>query len=151
MFLIYTALRMRDEQKRPERYRKSQPIANVLIGIIPLVLFQYFIIGLISGFIHPEENFIQKNMLLTKEVIYAVASTLILYLVKAFQISNQDERLNSFQDSFLYRALALTLTNVVGVLVVFGLGVFSLLPVLTGMVIMRIILEIYFDRNMMKV
>jgi len=151
LFLIYTVLRIRHKNQHPERYRKIQPIVNVFIGIIPLIGVQYLIIGLMAGSIDPGANFLEKDTLLSKEVLYALISTVVLYVIKALQFSDQHERLSVFESNFLYKVFALTITNLAGVLAVIGLGISSLLPVLTVMVIIRIGMEIHFDRKMRMV
>lgn len=148
LFFVYSILRLKDEKKNPERYRKAQPLGNLFIGLVPLIVIQYFIIGWISSFIDPEQNFIQNNLLLTKEVYYAVGSFVVLYAIKAVQITNHKERLIVFQDNFLFKVLALTGANILGFLIVVGIEFTSFLPVLTVMVIVRIVLEIYFARKM---
>jgi hypothetical protein len=148
LLLFYSLFRVKDEKKNPEQYRKAQPLVNLFIGLVPLILFQYFIIGWTSGFINPEQNFSQQNLLLTKEVFYAFGSVVVLYAIKAVQITNHKERLIVFQDNFLFKVLALTGANSLGFVMVVGIGVDALLPTLTVTVIVRIFLEIYFSRKM---
>lgn len=148
LLLVYTFFRLREEKKNPDHYRKVQPLANLFIGLVPLIVFQYFIIGWISSFIYPEQNFLKHNLLLTKEMYYSVGSVVVIYVIKALQIKNHTERLIVFQDNFLFKILALTAANISVFVVVVGIGVNSLLPALTVMVIFRIALEIYFAKKM---
>lgn len=148
LLFFYSLFRMKDEKKNPGQYRKAQPLGNLFIGVVPLILFQYFIIGWMSGFINPEQNFIKQNVLLTKEVFYAIGSVVVLYAIKAVQMTNHKERLVAFQDNFLFKVLALTGANILGFVMVVGIGINTLLPTLTVMVIVRILLEIYFSRKM---
>lgn len=143
---IYAVLRAIDEKRTPQRYVKSQPIINLFIGIVPLVLFQYFMIGLISVFIDPEQDFTKRNLLLSKEVMYAVVSMLILYIFTAVKINKHSERLAVFQGNFIFKSLALTATNILAMVLVFIFEIHALLPVLTGMVVIRVALELYFER-----
>ena len=153
LLFVYVMLRVKDEKRNPRkyRYRKVQPISNLLIGLIPLVLFQYFMIGWMSEIIDPEQNFTKQNLLLTKEVLYAVVSMIVLYSIKAAQIATHKERLFVFQNNFIIKVLALTGTNILGFTLVISLEVKSLLYVLTIMVIIRIIIEIYFGRKMKSI
>lgn len=148
LFLIYSLLRWIDEKKHPKLYRKSQPLMNLFIGLIPVVIFQYFIIGWISSFINPEENFFKQNLFLSSEVFYIIGSVVVFYSIKALQISNHKVNLRIFQDNFLFNILALSGANIIGFVLVIGFHVDSLLPVLSAMVIFRILLEIYFVRKM---
>ncbi|PHR47599.1 MAG: hypothetical protein COA32_06470 [Fluviicola sp.] len=150
LLFVYVMLRVKDEKRNPRkyRYRKVQPISNLFIGLVPLVLFQYFMIGWMSEFIDPDQNFTKQNLLLTKEVLYAVVSMIVLYSIKAAQITTHKERLIVFQDNFIIKVLALTGTNILGFTLVISLEIKSLLLVLTIMVIIRIIIEIYFGRKM---
>ena len=147
LLLVYVTFRIIAEKRNPDQYRKAQPLLTIFIGAIPLVVFQYFIIGWMSGLINPAQNFLKENLLLTKEFLFAFGSSLFLYTIKAFQIISHSERIKVFQHNFLYSILALTATNSLGVLLVFVVGIHSSLPVLTGMVVVRINLEIYFERK----
>jgi hypothetical protein len=148
LLFVYSFLRLKDEKKNPERYRKTQPLHNVFIGSIPLIVFQYFIIGWMSSHINPDQHFIQQNLLLTKEVYFAVGSMVVLYAIQAAHIANHAERLNVFRDNFLFKILSLTAANCIGFILVFGIEIESLLVVVTSMVVFRILLEIYVGRKM---
>ena len=147
LLLFYSVLRIKGQRKNPEQYRKVQPLGNIFIGIIPLVIFQYLIIGWMTVFLNPEQNFIKQNLLLTKEVYFALGSAVVLYTIKAVQIANYKERLVIFQSNFLFKVLALTGTNIIGLVLIVGIGIKSLFPVLSLMVILRVFLEIYFGRR----
>lgn len=147
LLLVYIVLRIIDERKNPEQSRKAQPIINILIGILPLIVLQYFIIGWMSSFINPEQNFLTQNLLMTKEVYYAFGAMIFLYTINAVQIANHDERLNVFQNNFMFSVLALSGANILGFVLVVGMEVKSLLPILTVMVAVRIALEIYWGRK----
>lgn len=101
-----------------------------------------------ANYIDPEQKFVAQNLLLTKEVYYAFGSALILYTLKAVSISNNKDRLDVFQENFLFQVLALTATNILGFIIVLGIQIESLLVVLTIMVTIRVTLEIYFSRKM---
>lgn len=148
LLLVFTVLRTLDERKNPKKYIKEQPINNIFIGVLPLIIFQYFMIGWMSNDLNPDENFIKENLIYTKEVLYGAISVLILYALKAAQISNNQERLNTFQDNFLFRVLALSGANILGFVLIKVIGVTSFITVLTLMVMIRIILEVYFIRKM---
>ncbi len=147
LLFVYAFLRLKDEKKNPERYRKTQPLHTVFIGIVPLILFQYFIIGWMSSHIHPDQHFIKQNLLLTKEVYFALGSMVVFYGIQAAQIADHTERLNVFRDSFLFKILALTVANSIGFILVFSIEVESLLVVVTSMAVLRILLELYFGRK----
>lgn len=148
LLFIYAILRFTDEKKNPRRYRKSQSIINLFIGIVPMVIFQYFIIGWTSLSINPEQSFIENNLFFSKEVLYVIVSIVIFYSVKAFQITIRQERLGYFQENFLFQVMALTVTNTAGFIAVLVIGFKSLLFVLIIMVVFRIILEFYFSSKM---
>lgn len=148
LVLIFSIIRLKDERENPERYRKVQALGNILIGVIPLIVFQYFVIGWMASFINPEENFIQENLLFTKEFLFAVLFIVILYTINAFQIVNRKERIKVFQDNFLFKVLGITGANILGFVLAVGIEWTSFLPVLTVTVVFRIFLEIYFARKM---
>ena len=151
LLFIYAFLRLKDEKKNPDRYRKTQPLHTVFIGIVPLILFQYFIIGWMSSHIHPDQYFIKQNLLLTKEVYFALGSMVVFYGIQAAQITDHTERLNVFRDSFLFKILALTAANCIGFILVFSIEVESLLVVVTSMAVLRILLELYFGHKMKSI
>lgn len=148
LIILFILFRMKDERMNPDSYRKAQPVSNLLYGMIPLVLFQYFIIGWTASFIDPNQNFLKQDLLLSKEIIFPFCTMLFLYFIKAMQISDHVERLQVFQNNFLFKVLGLAGTSVLGFVLVIGLEITSLLPVLTVMVVLRIVLEIYFGRKM---
>lgn len=145
LITFYCVSRVLDENRNPAHYRNSQPLMNIIIGTIPLIIFQYFIIGWMSGMINDEQNFLSKNLLLSKEVIYSFTTMLLIYVIQAIRIRDHKKRLELFQDNFLYKVIGLSATNILGSTLVFGFGVQSLLYVLIGMVVVRIIQEFYFD------
>lgn len=148
LLLIYAILRIKDEKEDPRRYRKSQSIVNLFIGITPMIIFQYFIIGWTSLSINPEQNFIESNLFFSKEVFFMTISIVVLYSVKAFQVTNQQEKLRVFQQDFLFQVLMLSGANTLGFFVVLGLGVNSLFITLIIMVAFRMFVEFYFARKM---
>jgi hypothetical protein len=147
LVIIYALLRLKDEKQNPHRYRKSQSIINLFIGLIPMVVFQYFIIGFASVSINPEEDFIEQNLLLSEEVLYVFLAVTVLYVIKVLQISKQQERIRVFQENFLFQVLALSGANTIGFITIIVFDVNSLLPVLTLMVVFRVFLELYFVRR----
>lgn len=147
LLLFYTFFRVREEKRNPVKYQKYQPILNLYVGIVPLVLFQYFIIGLMTVFIDAGQDFFKTNLLLSKEIYYSVASIVILYFINAVQISENQERIRTFQDDFIFKVMALTGTNILGVVFVLGFEVHSLLIVLAVMVMTRVGLEFYFIKR----
>ena len=145
LITFYCISRVLDENRNPAHYRNSQPLMNIIIGTIPLIIFQYFIIGWMSGIISDEQNFLTKNLLLSKETIYSFTTILIIYSIQAVRIKNHKERLKFYQDNFFFKVIALSTTNILGSTLVLGFGIRSLLLVLSGMVIIRIIQEFYVD------
>lgn len=148
LLIVYSFVRLKDEKKNPQHYRKTQPLANIYIGIIPLLLIQFIIIGFMTLDLNPEENFIKQNLLLTKEVFFSVCSILVIYVLKALQFSTNKERLVVFQDNFLFKILALTSVNILCFIIVSVFEKITLIPLLTAMIIFRILLELYFSRKM---
>jgi hypothetical protein len=145
---FYVIIRKRDEQKNPQNYRRAQPIENVLIGSIPLFLFQYFALGWASVFIYPDENFILKDLILTSTTLIIVLQFVFAYAAKIFSIQNDKTAEKLLKGNLLYQALVLTTTNVTALVIVIVFSIESLLPVLTVMVIIRASMEIYFARKM---
>lgn len=147
LLLVYVLLRLREVSKNTKINKKAQPIANILIGIIPLLLIQYLIVGFISVAIDPNESFIEKNLLMTKEVLFAFCSLTFVYLLKAIQMIKIKDRLLIFQNNFLFKVIALSMTNFLGFVLVIGFEMTSLLTVLTIMTAIRIGLEIYLGKT----
>jgi hypothetical protein len=148
LLLVYAVLRTIDENRHPARYRKSQPLTTILIAVVPLALFQYFIIWIVTGYIDGGRATASESILFTREALYAVIACIVAYAIKAIQLTKNDQGLVVFQANFLFSALALTATNLVSLLIVCFTETGSLLVVLTGSVAMRIALEIWFDRKM---
>ncbi|WP_417264683.1 hypothetical protein [Brumimicrobium sp.] len=147
LLLVYVLLRLREVSKNTKINKKAQPIANILIGIIPLLLIQYLIVGFISVAIDPNESFIEKNLLMTKEVLFAFCSLTFVYLLKAIQMIKIKDRLLIFQNNFLFKVIALSMTNFLGLILVIGFEMTSLLTVLTIMTAIRIGLVIYLGKT----
>ena len=147
LLVFYALNRMKDERRNPKRYRNSQPLINVFIGIVPIVLFQYFIIVLMANELNNEQDFLKQNLFSNYQVYFAIGAMFFFYRLKQEQISKSQERIRVFQNNFMFQVLALTSTNLLGFILVFSIGVNSLLFVLSIMVTIRIILEIYFGRK----
>ena len=110
ILLIYVVLRFIDERKNPRRYRKSQPIVNILIGIIPLILFQFFTVGIMASVLNPDENILKHNFILTKKILFAFASFAFIFILKALQMIKNKEILIVFQNNFLFKVITLSPT-----------------------------------------
>jgi hypothetical protein len=148
LLIVYSIIRSINEKKNSSAHKTAQPLANLLIGITPFLIFQFFMIGWMLSSIDPDHNFINENLLLTKEVFFASASMLLFYSIWAIQIPNHKKRLTIFQDNLIFKVIALSGTNILGFVLVLVIGVTSVLPVLVVMVVARILLEIYFGRKM---
>lgn len=148
LLIVYAYLRFNDEKKHPERYRKSQPLVNLFIGIVPVVFLQYFLIASMSIILDPEKEFNNESFHLSKEVYYAFPPLVFFYLIKAKQISCSKERIFKFQQNFMFEVLALTAVNLVAFIAVIYLDFTTLISVLTVTVIARILLEFYFTKKL---
>lgn len=148
LFLIYCLLRVIDQNNNPSKYRKSQPLINAIIGIIPLIGIQALFILLTSGSVTHDKDFMRTNPFLTKEVLYCIISTLIVYGIKAFQIKGHQERVDQFQGNFIFKAISITATSMLAMIIITCFEVKTLFPVLSAVVILRICLELYFLKKM---
>ena len=148
VLLLYTLVRFFDERKRPERYAKLPPVMNIFIGAIPLLLLQYFILVFNAGVVNPEANIsVNKDYFFTMEVAYMLFLILIVYLLKIISLKDNLEREAVLKENVLFQALAISLANIIGLLVVAIAGKPSLMVVLIGMTIIRVLLEFLFNRR----
>jgi len=150
LFLVYAFLQIKNPQEIADFFISIFHIIKVFIGMITLFLFHYFLIGFLVHMINPNFNILKDNLLLTKEVLYAAGSMLLLYVFNAYQISNYEEKIIAFQNKLIIQVLVLTISNIVAFIALFLLGLSSLFPILTSMVIARIIMELYFLNPLIK-
>jgi len=147
LFVVYCIIRIRDEQLRPAFYRKRQPLLNVFIGIIPLLLFHLAIIALLASSFDSEIVFFGKQNFLfspTFFILFAIIS--INYIIQAFQIKQSESRVALFQENFLFKALLLTIINLIGFLVIRENS--SYIPVLIALMLARDFIEWRFSKRM---
>lgn len=139
---FYSIFRSIDTKKNPSKYRKQQPLINVLIALIPFVFIQFLLIGWTAGLLNPEENFIQTNLILTKEVLYAFLVLIIIYGIEAWKKQDLEQKINTFLDNFFLKILLLSGANLIGSILVLGFGLFKVFPVILIMVLIRIGIEL---------
>jgi len=144
---IYSVVKVMDEKKNPIKKTNAQPIFNLLIGMVPLILFQFFIINVLSNSMDSRQDFFSISILHTKEFLYVVLSLILLYLLKIVQIRDNGSILKEFQSNLILEVLALTGTNILCVILVISLNLNTFIPVLSFMVLFRILLTIYFYRK----
>jgi len=151
LIVLYSVIRLMDQSKRPQMYKKQPPLETILISCIPLILFQYFIIGWMASSINPEENFLKEKPWMSREVIYSVVFFIIIYIIKLRDISQKTEKVKILKNILLFKAVALTLVNVVVSVIVLGFKIHDLLLVVSLMAAFRIYLEWFASRQFSKI
>jgi hypothetical protein len=144
LFVVYAILHIKYNKQLSDLVISILHLIMVIIGMIPLLLFHLFIIGLLANMFDPEIDVFKNNLLNTKEVFYAAGSMLLFYAINVFQISSHKNKVIIYQNTIIIQVLLLTVSNIVAFSAVFILGLNSLFVVLTAMVISRIFMEFYF-------
>lgn len=147
LLFVYSFFRIRDQIKRPKEYKKQNSLGVIIVSVLPLIFIQYLIIGWMSATLDPFQDYFNGNILFTKELIPSFLALLIIYVLKARSISGTANQEKEFKNIFVYKVIMLTITNIIGVVLVLGIGIQSLLFVLTLMVIARILIELYFIKK----
>ena len=146
LLVVYVIIRFKHQLQQPDRYRKQQPLVNVLIGSIPLILFHLAIITLLAP--HFDSNLVfsgRHSFLLSPTFFWLLATNCILYLIQAIQIKQSEIRITLFQQNLLFKALLLTIINLIGVLVIGENSTY--VPVLIALTLLRSFIEWRFSKR----
>ena len=142
LFFMVVLLRFIDQKNNPKRYKNAQPIVNKFIATVPFFLFQFFILIEVSniGISRFDKNPLLENL---TDLLWFGLIILVIYVINAIQIKNNSKRINAFNNSFLYKLIALTVINGLSIYLATEFKVESLYIVLIIGISLRILLEIF--------
>jgi hypothetical protein len=139
-----------EKVKNPKATAKNQPIVNYFIACLPFILFNLALLYFIALSFDDNKYLRIQELITWSEVFLAAASLFIIYSLKAFHLYKSQKAIALFEDTFLFKVTALFITNLLGMLVVYGFDVTNTLFVLTVLITARIVFEIYFSMNQAK-
>jgi hypothetical protein len=141
LLAFYLYLRTQAELDNQKQFKTQISYGNVLYGVIPFFIVQFFIIAGTSFSIDEREDFIQVYDIFTAGGIFTIASLTYFYYKSLKQIkSNRDKRM-AFYNTFLSRIIVLTATSLVGLIVASAIPDITLFIVLSFTIPVRIVGE----------
>ena len=147
LVLVLGGIRLIDERRRPEIYRKQQPFVNVLVAMFFFVMLHLFLIWLNTSAFDRYANKHFNELIYSKEVLFAGISMLFFYSLNAIQIKDDIARINTFQSNFFLKVILISLTNFTGLILSLSLEVDSLLVLMSIIVAIRIGFELFWMRK----
>jgi hypothetical protein len=144
-FFLY--LRTKGELKNKEQFNSRISYGNVLYGVIPFFIFQYFIIAGTSMSIDNRANIVAFSEVLSAGGIFTIASLSFFYYKSLKNIKTERNKRMAFYNTFLLRIIILTVSSLIGLIVVMFASNVSLFQVLSFTIPVRISGEFFLKKR----
>lgn len=148
LFIFFIGIRLIAEHKNPNRYRKQQSYGNLVYGVVPFFVFQYFILAVSASIINNDNhNYFKLNNLLSYESLFSIGALGVFYLKKIKDVRNSDAQYDLFMNNFLFKVIVLTVTTLVCLIILTIFDRVSLFVILSATIPIRIGFELFFRKK----
>lgn len=117
LLALFVYLRTNAEIKGKEKFKSKISYGNVLYGVIPFFIFQFFIIAVTSAMIEDGPNLPGIKDLFSIGGIITAAMLAFFYIRSLKSIKSNHHKRMAFYNTFLAKILILTATSLIGLLI----------------------------------
>ena len=144
LILVYVIVRIIDERKHPAKYRKLPPALNILFASIPLLAIQFLFIVFVISMMEPTRFQNISHVLNETSTYFTIGLIIAVYIIDLIAQKNISDSEHKLQQNVFLEILALSGTNVIGLIAAAYIQFTGTLTLLILMLLGRAAIEIYF-------